>query len=121
MVQLGLRAETHLEEKSRRAVTAHADYLENIFPDEGYSFHEGIVLVSRDSCLEVQCAQVHCWLLDGDAVPKVTSAKTMSAFKPCCKCQNTIARRKPEDIHAGPEPSTAVPQPPGPKVVAIWF
>ena len=76
--------------------------LKAFWPDTGLSLETGVVLENEGSVVMVKASEVTLWLLDGDAVSKVTLAKTMSAFKCCCKCRNVVARVKPSRIPAGP-------------------
>jgi hypothetical protein len=69
--------------------------------DVELSFVGLVHLRHNDECLALACEEVAAWLLDGDAVPKVTLAKTMSAFKCCCKCRNVVARIAAARIPAG--------------------
>ena len=75
--------------------------LKAFYPDEGLSFAETIMLQHGSECLALTAQEINLWLLDGDAVPKVTQAKTMSAFKCCSKCSNVVARVAPHKIPAG--------------------
>ena len=80
--------------------------LKFFWPEEGFaSFDPGFVITNGASPLIVEAKQVSCWLLDGDAVPKVLCSKTMAAYKPCCKCKTVVARCSPGHIHPGPQAS----------------
>lgn len=76
--------------------------LQAFWPDEGPSFSAGVVLTHQAAALRLVADKVTLWLLDGDAVPKLTLSKTMSAFKCCCKCKNVVARISAEAVPAGP-------------------
>jgi hypothetical protein len=75
--------------------------LKAFWPDAGLSFATGVTLSHGAESVSLVAEKVDVWLLDGDAVPKVTLAKTMSAFKCCCKCRTVVARIDPDKIPAG--------------------
>ena len=75
--------------------------LKAFWPDDrSLGFSIGLVLQHCGSAIHLVVEKVTLWLLDGDAVPKVTLAKTMSAFKCCCKCRNVVARISAEKVAA---------------------
>ena len=75
--------------------------LKAFWPDEGCGFAApGVLLSHLGSAFRFVADKVTLWLLDGDAVPKVTLAKTMSVFKCCCKCRNVVARITAERVSA---------------------
>ena len=57
-----------------------ASLLQAFWADDGLSFATGLQLVRGEEGLLLSAEKVTLWLLDGDAVSKVTLAKTMSAF-----------------------------------------
>ena len=76
-------------------------FLTAFWPDDGPSFGTGFLVQHGEESLVLQADGVDAWLLDGDAVSKVTLSKTMSAFKCCCKCRNVVARISADKVPAG--------------------
>ena len=84
-----------------------AALLKVFWPDDGVlSFAGGLLVRHGMHRLVLKAEGVTAWLLDGDAVPKLTLAKTMSAFKCCCKCRNVVARISADRLPAGTLPNS---------------
>jgi hypothetical protein len=75
--------------------------LKAFWPEVGSSFETGVFLQHGEEGFLLKADKISAWLLDGDAVSKVTLAKTMSAFKCCCKCRNVVARISADKVPAG--------------------
>ena len=78
-----------------------AHLLKAFWPEDELSFATSFAVVNGEDSLALRAQEIAIWLLDGDAVPKVTTSKTMSAFKCCCRCRNVVARIAADKIPEG--------------------